>query len=234
MGLTEKYNNFSTTDYKREYFEVIKHSKYPKGRHEAIVAWKGNGDSILDIGCNNGYMLYQFKNNYKNLIGLEYSSAQIERARINLEGLNFLGLVGSPEDMPQVESNSIDTIITADTIEHIPDVYAAAEEMFRVLKPGGDLFINTPNIGFIKKRALLLLGFFPSTSQPNEGIGDDSLFDGGHLHYFTFRSLRLVLEKAGFKMVKKIPYGKFGFIQTIYPELLSSGLQWHAKKPDKI
>ena len=234
MGLSKKYNDFSTTNYVKENFEVINTSKYPKGRHEAIVSMKSNGNNILDIGCNNGYMLYQFKDNYTNLIGLEYSSAQIERAHINLAGLNFLGLVGSPEDMPQIESNSIDRIITADTIEHIPDVYAATEEMFRVLKPGGDLIINTPNIGFIKKRVLLMLGFFPSTSQPNEGIGDDSMFDGGHLHYFTYRSLKLVLERAGFQMVEKIAYGKFGFIQTIYPELLSSGLQWHAKKPENI
>ena len=148
--------------------------------------------------------------------------------------MNFLALVGSAEDMSQIESNSVNTIVSADTIEHIPDVYAATEEMFRVLKPGGDLIINTPNIGFIKKRFLLLLGFFPSTSEPNEGIGNDALFDGGHLHYFTYRSLRLVLERAGFVMVKKTAYGKFGLIQNIYPELLSSGLQWHAKKPEDI
>ena len=232
MGLSEKYNQFSLTDYKKVNFEIINISKYPKSRYQAIVSEERKGNTILDIGCNNGFLLYQFKDSYTNLIGLEYSSAQIECARINLADLKFTGLVGSAEDMPQIESNSIDTIITADTIEHIPDVYAAAEEMFRVLKPGGDLIINTPNIGFIKKRALLMLGFFPSTSEPNEGIGNDPLFDGGHLHYFTYRSLRLVLERAGFKMVKKTAYGKFGFIQNIYPELLSSGLQWHAKKPD--
>ncbi len=234
MGLSEKYNQFSTIDYQKETFDKIQISKYPVSRHQAIVSSAGQGNTLLDIGCNNGYLLYQFKETFTNLIGLEYSASQIERARINLEGLNFLGLVGSPEDMPQITSNSIDTIITADTIEHIPDVYAATEEMFRVLKPGGTLIINTPNIGFIKKRFLLLLGFFPSTSEPNEGIGTDPLFDGGHLHYFTYRSLKLVLERAGFVMINKTAYGKFGFIQNIYPELLSSGLQWHAKKPEDI
>ena len=134
--------------------------------------------------------------------------------------------------MIQIESESIDRIISADTIEHIPDVYVAVAEMFRVLKPGGYLVINTPNIAFIKKRLLLLLGRFPSTSQANEGIGSDILFDGGHLHYFTFRSLRILLEKAGFEMTKKIGYGKLGKIHDIYPSLLSGGVQWVARKPD--
>jgi hypothetical protein len=104
--------------------------------------------------------------------------------------------------------------------------------MFRVLKPGGYLVINTPNIAFIKKRVLLLLGRFPSTSQPNEGIGSDILFDGGHLHCFTFRSLRIILEKAGFRASKKVGYGKLGKIHSVYPELLSVGVQWVVQKPE--
>jgi ubiquinone/menaquinone biosynthesis C-methylase UbiE len=35
--------------------------------------------------------------------------------------------------MRDVASNLIDCIVSADTIEHIPDVYAATAEMFRVL-----------------------------------------------------------------------------------------------------
>ena len=77
-----------------------------------------------------------------------------------------------------------------------------------------------------------MIGRFPSTSQPNEGIGNDILFDGGHLHYFTYRSLRIVLEKAGFQMIKKIGYGTFGKIHNIYPTLLSGGVQWVAQKPE--
>ena len=77
-----------------------------------------------------------------------------------------------------------------------------------------------------------MLGRFPSTSQANEGIGSDILFDGGHLHYFTFRSLRIVLEKAGFELTKKIGYGKLGKIHDLYPSLLSGGVQWVARKPD--
>jgi hypothetical protein len=91
--------------------------------------------------------------------------------------------------------------------------------------------INTPNIAFIKKRLLLVLGRFPSTSQPNEGLGSDVLFDGGHLHYFTYRSLRLTLERAGFEMVCQMGFGRLGWIHSIWPSLTSGGVQWIAKKP---
>jgi hypothetical protein len=79
-------------------------------------------------------------------------------------------------------------------------------------------------------RAQLLAGRFPSTSQPNEGLGSDILFDGGHLHYFTYRSLRLLLERGGFRMVSRQAYGRFGFIHAVYPPLTSVGVQWVAAR----
>jgi hypothetical protein len=102
--------------------------------------------------------------------------------------------------------------------------------MFRVLAPGGRLVINTPNIAFVKKRALLLLGRFPATSQPNEGLGSDILFDGGHLHYFTFRSLSLLLERAGFHIERRVGYGAWGRVHDWHAPLLSGGVQLVARK----
>lgn len=225
MGLSQKYDQFYASDLKAESLPDIALSGWPRNRTDAIVFVPGEGETVLDIGCGNGLLLYQFRNRYRHLIGLEYSIQRLEQARVNLADFNFTAVGGSAESMPDIASESVDRIISADTIEHIPDVYAAASEMYRVLKPGGQLVINTPNIAFIKKRALLLLGRFPSTSQPNEGLGSDILFDGGHLHYFTFRSLNLVLQRAGFKITEKIGYGKFGRVHNFLPSLLSGGVQ---------
>lgn len=231
MGLSNKYDEFYGSEIKKETFEPLTLVTWPKNRIETVVAMGGKGDRVLDIGCGNGLLLYQFRNSFKQLVGLEYSEHRLQQAQVNLADHNFVPLQGSAEDMRAIESGSIDLIISADTIEHIPDVYAATAEMFRVLKPGGTMVVNTPNIAFIKKRLLLLLGRFPSTSQPNEGIGSDILYDGGHLHYFTFRALRIILEKAGFEMLRKVGYGKLGYIHNIWPSLMSGGAQWLAAKP---
>ncbi|MDX1812157.1 MAG: class I SAM-dependent methyltransferase [Gammaproteobacteria bacterium] len=230
MDLSVKYDDFYHTDLKKESFKECSVKNWPANRVEAIVAMGGTGDNILDIGCGNGYLLYQFRKSFQNLYGLEFSQQRLKQAEINLSEYVFKPLPGSAENIEALDDNCIDQIISADTIEHIPDVYAAISEMHRVLKPGGRLLINTPNVAFIKKRFQLLLGRFPSTSQSNEGIGSDILFDGGHLHYFTFRSLRILLERQGFKDLQAVGYGPLGKLHNTWPQLLSGGVQWIAYK----
>lgn len=230
MSLSEQYDSFYKSELIKETFEKIELTGWPRNRVEAILHSAGSGDTVLDVGCGNGHLLHQLADRYRKLVGLEYSAHRLDHAKLNLPVDRFVPVLGSAEHMAELTSGSIDCIVSADTIEHVPDVYQAAAELFRVLKPGGKLVINTPNIAFIKKRALLLLGRFPSTSQPNEGLGSDILFDGGHLHYFTFRSLSLLLERAGFVIEQRVGYGALGRIHDFYPPLLSGGVQLVARK----
>ncbi len=228
--MEQKYNQFYNASLRKEDFKDVQVGRWPKDRVQAILSVAGEGESILDIGCGSGHLLYQFRHRFTNLVGLEYAQHRLDQAQINLQEYSFTPIHGTAENLSAVRSNSIDRIVSADTIEHIPDVYEAVGEMHRVLKPGGMLVINTPNIAFLKKRVLLLMGRFPSTSQSNEGLGSDILFDGGHLHYFTFRSLRLLLERFGFRMVRHMGYGRFGAAHNFWPTLLSGGVQWIANK----
>lgn len=233
MSLDTKYDSFYSADATRARHADVVPQGWPRNRVESIVRLPLQGESILDVGCGDGLLLYQFRHRFKRLVGLEYSAQRLEAARQQMQGLPFEGLCGSAEAMPQLASDSIDAIVSADVIEHIPDVYPAADEMFRVLRPGGVLAINTPNIAFIKKRLRLLAGRFPSTSQPNEGLGSDVLFDGGHLHYFTYRSLSLVLERSGFVVEQRQGFGPLGRLHNTWPTLLSVGVQLVARKPGR-
>ena len=233
--MEKKYNKF----YKNEsiafnidndsYINTV--DKHPLDRGQGITHSVNKINVMLEVGCGDGDLLLALRGRYKKCIGLEYSSLRLERARKKLKNIDFTGIKGSVESMEIIPSNSIDCIISADTIEHVSDVFAAADEMFRVLRPGGVIIINTPNIAFIKKRLQLLFGKFPSTSQSNEGFGDDIMYDGGHLHYFTFSSLSKLLTRSGFIVQELIGYGPLGYIHNVYPKLLSGGAQIVAAKP---
>jgi ubiquinone/menaquinone biosynthesis C-methylase UbiE len=80
-----------------------------------------HGENILDVGCGNGFLLYQFRTKFKKLFGLEYSRKRLCQAKSNLAGYDFIPIHGSAEDLSDIKSESIDCVICADTIEHIPD-----------------------------------------------------------------------------------------------------------------
>lgn len=229
-SLDKKYDTFYAVGQHHALADVTLRG-WPRGRVEAIMSVPVNGETLLDIGCGDGSLLYQFRNRFSELIGVEYSASRLDAARSNLRKCRFRGLQCSAESMPAIASSSVDCIVSADVIEHIPDVYAAMDEMFRVLKPGGFLVVNTPNIAFAKKRLRLLLGRFPSTSQPNEGLGSDVLFDGGHLHYFSFRSLAGLMTRSRFVIERQVGFGPLGRVHDVWRTLTSVGAQVIARKP---
>ena len=130
MSLSEKYDEFYSSDLKKESFIQINVGAWPLDRVEAIVSIGGEGNRILDIGCGSGMLLFQFRDNFKQLVGLEYSKHRLKQASVNLAEQDFIAVQGSAEHMPEIESNSIDRIVSADTIEHIPNVYTATSEMY--------------------------------------------------------------------------------------------------------
>jgi SAM-dependent methyltransferase len=122
-----------------------------------------------------------------------------------------------------------DAIIMIALVEHLIDPLGALREVRRLLRPGGILYIDTPNIAKYTRRLRLLAGRFPSTATLDEGLlthqGEPvDLFEEGHLHYFTYRSLgRLLTERCGFASVAKLAYYEG-------PSLLSRNLEWALAK----
>ncbi|MFN8098186.1 MAG: class I SAM-dependent methyltransferase [Dermatophilaceae bacterium] len=54
------------------------------------------------------------------------------------------GIVGSALALP-VADRSVDVVFSSNLLEHVPDVEAVADEMVRVLKPGGVLYLSYTN-----------------------------------------------------------------------------------------
>lgn len=92
---------------------------------------------VLEVGCGLGYL----NKCHKNWRGIEYSSTAVRRAK-ELFGQNLRIHQGDARQLP-VETGSIDFLFSFATLEHVPDVEVAFEEIGRVLRPGGTALIAT-------------------------------------------------------------------------------------------
>ncbi|MGD9124440.1 MAG: class I SAM-dependent methyltransferase, partial [Desulfarculaceae bacterium] len=82
-----------------------------------------------------------------------------------------------------LEDAGFDLVTLWDVLEHTPDPLAVLAECRRVLKPGGLLVVNYPDIASLPSRAMGRRWVFLLSV---------------HLYYFTPQTIRAALEKSGF------------------------------------
>jgi ubiquinone/menaquinone biosynthesis C-methylase UbiE len=203
--------------------------RFPRTRDESLVKHASKGERVLEIGSGRGNVLYNLRNSYKELYGLELSNERAIRSQEHFKMMNINNVFiqqGNIETGLNFEDAFFDTILWADVIEHVVDLWSAMSEIKRLLKTNGRLVTCTPNIAYFRRRITLLLGQFPSTGGLDEGmlVRHNALFDEGHLHYFTFSSLMKVYQKYGIKPIERMGFGRLGWIHDISPSLLSGAV----------
>ncbi|MBS9393202.1 MAG: class I SAM-dependent methyltransferase [Dolichospermum sp. LBC05a] len=202
--------------------------RFPRNRNEALVNYSGSGKRVLEIGCGGGNVLYNIRNQFDEIYGVELSSVRANKLQTKFKRLDIKGtiVVENVENGLQFPDNFFDTIIWADVIEHVVDLWVVMTEIQRILAPKGKLVTCTPNVAELRHRLTLLFGRFPSTGGSNEGLNvrSNALFDEGHLHYFTFSCLENLYRKYDITPIKSVGYGNLGFFHNLYPPLLSGGV----------
>ncbi len=96
---------------------------------------------ILEIGCSGGVLQQQLQAlGFNDLTGIDISDVAIDRAR------QKMGDRVSVMDAQKLsfEDQSFDIIIASDVLEHLELEHQALTEWYRVLKPGGTLFVGVP------------------------------------------------------------------------------------------
>jgi 2-polyprenyl-3-methyl-5-hydroxy-6-metoxy-1,4-benzoquinol methylase len=142
---------------------------------------------LLDVGCHDGQFITRVVDG-SPIVGLDVSEAALRPAL----GRGLLGVRAQLEAELPFASDSFATIVAAEVIEHIFDTQAVLREFARLLKPCGWLAITTPNLVALSGRAQLLLGRSPHNVEFDASPGTS-----GHIRYFTFDSLELLLRRAG-------------------------------------
>ena len=148
-------------------------------------------DQVLELGSGLGILAESVSQKLTTgrMTGIEISREQIAKCPHENEKLVFI--CGDAQDLPFKE-NTFDTIYCRYILEHVPDPLQVLKEAKRVLKPGGNLFIQ--------ENAILLLKLYPECivfdqvwnafARSQEHIGGDAMI-----------GLKLydLLKKAGFR-----------------------------------
>ncbi|RMF44668.1 MAG: class I SAM-dependent methyltransferase [Anaerolineae bacterium] len=104
------------------------------------------GARILEIGCAYGYYLKALHEAGNEVFGLDISSYAIQRAREEFLPQRAEHLVCQSADEPYPFPDAhFDFIYSLDTIEHLPRPEVMLAECARTLRPGGVLYVVTPN-----------------------------------------------------------------------------------------
>lgn len=133
----------------------------------------GHPKRILDLGCGGGELGRYRPDSVMEIIGVDYDSRALERARAYEETLQ----VDLNELYLPFDDASFDGVLAKDILEHVIDPLALAREALRVLKPGYVLIASVP------------------MAKPTVVWNDYT-----HVRGFTKHAGRTMLDDAGFRV----------------------------------
>jgi 2-polyprenyl-3-methyl-5-hydroxy-6-metoxy-1,4-benzoquinol methylase len=141
---------------------------------------------LLDVGCGSGTYLKLMRDLGWQVRGVELDEGAVRTARKAKLDVRQ----GTMDDLDPEVDGLFDVVTVGHVIEHTHDPVAALRAACSVLKPGGMLWIGTPNLGSLG--AHLFRARWRALEPPR------------HLVVFTGASLTLALERAGFTGVRPV------------------------------
>lgn len=169
----------------------------PIVRQTAIYPTIKRNGKMLDVGCGNGAFLSFMKSIGWKTYGVEISSKAVEFARNNGHEV-FSGNV-TDANYP---SDFFDSITLNNVLEHIAEPSELMKEVYRILKPSGELIICVPN--FSAYSSILFKQFWAGLLIPE------------HLQHFNQKSLEKIVNSVGFENIA---------VKGIFRKILKNNLQ---------
>ncbi len=175
--LADHYGEYSRADYdspitRRRYRELL--GDFERYRQT---------NRILDVGCGIGFFLEEGQR-----LGWEAHGSELEDRAVEINRAKGLSCVQAPIGPDTFEPGSFDVVTAFEVVEHLGDPLAEATAIASALRPGGLLYVTTPNFNSLSRR--LLGARWSVVSYPE------------HISYFTPSTLRSWLARFGFAPVE--------------------------------
>ncbi len=146
--------------------------------------------SLLEIGSSYGFLLAAFEADGWDVVGVDPEDLACQYAKEKHD----LKVISGTLQESNFKPDSFDVVIMNHVIEHVPDPVGMLEDIYRVLKPGGHLVMETPVYDTITHRLL--------------AHRERSLSCDGHIYFFTTDSLERTFRLAGFEPVQRRRVGR--------------------------
>lgn len=114
-------------------------------RHEIAYARlldRCAGKTVLEAGSGEGYGADMIAGVAARVIGLDYDASAVAHVRARYPRVEMIE--GNLAELP-LEDAAVDVVVNFQVIEHLWDQGQFLRECLRVLRPGGQLLISTPN-----------------------------------------------------------------------------------------
>jgi len=158
---------------------------------------------IVDIGCGNGALSRELASRGYEVVGCEPSAEDLHFARLGAPGLVFHRL-GVDDDPSVIGNENFDVAIATEVIEHLVTPFNLSRFAKQLLRPGGYLIISTPYHGYLKNLILALTNKWDTHLSP--------FWDGGHIKFWSYKTLSQLLNQSGFRVVRFIGAGRLPFL----------------------
>lgn len=160
---------------------------------DAIPRWV-SGD-LADLGCGKAPLLGAYREYCSTIYLADWANSLHDNPILD-------HIVDLNEPLSMIESNSLDTIILSDVLEHIRQPTALMDEISRVLRPGGRLIMNVPFLYWIH--------------------------EAPHDYYrYTNFALRHFAENSGLEVVHLVALGGWlEIVSDLWSKLLAKAKMW--------
>jgi 2-polyprenyl-3-methyl-5-hydroxy-6-metoxy-1,4-benzoquinol methylase len=146
--------------------------------------------AVLDLGCGNGALtsVLLARPGWR-VTGVDTSPSGIRIAQAAHRNIEFV-LADAAGPLDGFEPGAFDLVVSIEVIEHVPEPRQLARNAHRLLRPGGLAVFTTPYHGYLKNLALATAGRMDAHFT--------ALWDGGHIKFWSRKTLAGLLAEAGF------------------------------------